>query len=51
MKINKDELIKILNDRIKSLPNSRISLGGYHSGQKDAYENIIETLKGLEVVE
>ena len=51
MRIDTDELIKILNDRIKSLPKSRISLGGYHSGQKDAYENVIETLKELEVVE
>lgn len=43
--ISTDVLIQELKKRINQLPESRIHLGGYHTGKKNAYEVMIEFLK------
>lgn len=43
--IDSEKVIERINERINSLPQSRIDLGGYHSGQLAAYQNIIDDLR------
>jgi NTP pyrophosphatase (non-canonical NTP hydrolase) len=42
--VKKQELIDRIRNRLNKLPADRTLLGGYHTGKKDAYTNIIADL-------
>ena len=44
MTVNKDEIQQRIKDKIAKLSPSRVDLGGYHSGMRDAYLNALEDI-------
>ncbi|WP_025720236.1 hypothetical protein [Paenibacillus sp. 1-18] len=42
-----DKLINEIKTRITALPKTKVGLGGYHTGQNDAYDNILSVIEHL----
>lgn len=43
--ISKPSLVDAIRVRLSKIPDERAALGGYHTGKKDAYENVISDIR------
>lgn len=43
--MNKQKLIEQIKSRIAEQPRDRVNLGGYHTGQLQAYQNVIDDIQ------
>ena len=43
--ISKSALLETIDEMVEGLPKSRVDLGGYHTGQKNAFLGLIDTIQ------